>query len=220
MNLNLIPQAGRLEFLIAKKAVFLVGLENMKNDKYRSIWKKAESLLLSGKKKDFLLHSKMVERAMREIIVGEGGNSDILIPAAILHDVGWSEVPIELQFAQDKESKHEALVKHIEGAPPIIRRILSELNYDKDRVEKIIGLIVAHKFTDPKEKDKQMLIDADALSDTYKESFYSDVKSYDSTPRKTWEFRSKNTFYTETAGKIFKKQLNDRLKEIKEVDGK
>ena len=199
---------------------FLVELESMENNKYQSIWEKVEPLLLSGKRKDFLLHSKMVERAMKEIVAGEGGNSDILIPTAILHDVGWSEVSVELQLAEDNKSKHKALVEHIKNAPPIIRKILSELNYDKDKIEKIIDLIVAHKFIDPKEKDKQMLIDADTLSDTYKESFHSDVKSYNSTPRKTWEFRSKNTFYTETAKKIFKKQLNNRLKEIEEVESK
>lgn len=189
----------------------------MANTKYQPIWEKVEPLLLRVKRKDFLLHTKMAERAMKEIIAIEGGDPDILIPAAILHDVGWSEVPMKLQLAEDKESKHKALIEHIKKAPAIVRRILSELNFDEDIIEKIIGLIIAHKFTEPKEKDKQMLIDADTLSDTYKESFRSDVKSYNSTPRKLWEFRSKNTFYTKTARKIFQKQLNDRLKEIEEV---
>ena len=188
----------------------------MENDKYQKIWEKAEPLLLKAKKKDFLLHSKMVERAMKEIIAGEGGNPDILIPAAILHDVGWSEVSTELQYANDEENKTKALVEHIKQALPLIRKILSELDYDEDKIDKIIDLIAAHKFTDPEEKDKQMLIDADTLSDTYKESFYSDVKSYNSTPRKTLEFRSKNTFYTKTAKEIFEKHFKDRLKEINE----
>lgn len=34
------------------------------------------------------------------------------------------------------------------------------------------------------------MIDADNLSDTYQEAFYSDVKSYHSTPEKSYEFRS------------------------------
>jgi len=192
----------------------------MENNNRQSIWEKVEPLLLSGKQKDYLLHSRIVERAMKEIISGEGGQSDILIPAAILHDVGWSEVLPDLQLAEDEANKHRALVEHIEKAPPIIRKILSELGYDKDIIQKIIDLVIAHKFTDPKEKDKQMLIDADTLSDTYKESFYSDVKSYNSTSRKNWEFRSKNTFYTKTAREIFEKQLNERLKEIEEAESK
>jgi len=73
---------------------------------------------------------------------------------------------------------------------------------------------LAHKYADPEENDKRLLIDADALSDTYKESFYSDVTSYDSTPRKNFEFRSRNTFYTKTAKRIFEKHLDARLCEI------
>jgi hypothetical protein len=181
--------------------------------KYQNVWKKAEPLLKKAKKKDFVIHSRMVTRAMEEIIAGEGGDPDILIPAAMLHDVGWSDVPLELQFAKDKDKSHEALVQHIEKAPPIIRKILGELKYSDENISRIIDIVIAHS-SDPKDKDKQMLIDADTLSDTYKESFYSDVESYNSTPEKTWKFRSKNTFYTKTAKEIFQRQLAARREEI------
>lgn len=161
-----------------------------------------------------MIHSKMVVKAMEEIIAGEGGDPDILIPSAILHDVGWSEVSLDLQLAKDKNRSHKALVQHIKKAPPIVEKILKELGYDNKKAERIIGIVVAHKFADPKDKNKQLLIDADTLSDTYKESFDSDVKSYDTTPRKLWEFRSSNTFYTRTARKIFKEHLAARLGEI------
>ena len=55
----------------------------MEDNNYQFLWEKVEPLLLIGKLKDFLLHSRMVERAIREIISGEGGKPDILIPAAI-----------------------------------------------------------------------------------------------------------------------------------------
>jgi len=184
--------------------------------KYRLIWEKTKSLLEKVGKKDYVLHSKMVARAMEEIIAKEGGDPDILLPAAILHDVGWSEVSEEFQLTKDKDKSCEALIQHIKKAPPIIKKILKELHYSDKKIERIIDIVIAHKFTDPEDKNKQMLIDADALSDTYKESFYSDVKSYNSTPRKNWEFRSKNTFYTKTAKIIFEKHLAVRLKEITE----
>lgn len=185
--------------------------------KYKVVWKKVEPLMRRAKRKNFVLHTQMVVRAMEEILVEEEGDPDILIPAAILHDVGWSEVSEDFQLADDKEKQREALVQHIEEAPPIIRRILGELGYDRRRVEQIVEIVLAHKTSNPKEKDKQLLIDADTLSDTYKESFYSDVRSYSSTPRETWEFRSKNTFYTKSARKIFQKQLIARREEIDKV---
>lgn len=184
------------------------------DNKYQPIWEKVKKPLSEATMKDFVLHSQMVEKAMREIIAGEGGDPDILIPAAILHDIGWSKVDTELQCAQDPESRHKAMVAHIENAPALIKNILSELNYDKDKIERIVDLVVAHKFTDPEDKDKQKLIDADTLSDTYKESFWSDIKSYDRVPKDMWDHRSKNTFYTTTARSIFGKQLNNRLEEI------
>ena len=144
----------------------------------------------------------------------------ILIPAAILHDIGWSKVSLELQLSKNKSKKHKALVEHIKQAPPIIRNILKNLGYDKRKIEQIIDIVVAHKLTDPTEKEKQMIIDADTLSDTYKDSFYSDTKSYGQTPMDTWKFRNKNTFYTKTAKNIFKKQLAKRLEEIETTKSK
>jgi len=187
------------------------------NKKHQEIWNCVKPLMKKVKKKDYVLHVKMVIRAMEEIIAGEGGNVDILIPAAILHDVGWSEVTEKLQLTDDKKLKHEAGVQHIRRAPLIIRRILGKLNYDQNTIERVIEIVVAHKFTDPEEKEKRLLIDADTLSDTYKESFYSDVESYNSTSEKTYKFRSKNIFYTKTAKKIFQKQLKARREEINKV---
>src|SRR4030043_1412447 len=126
-------------------------------ESYQEIWKLVEPLLFKAKRKDFLIHTKMVEKAMREIIAGEGGDTTFLIPAAILHDVGWSEVSEKLQLAKDEERKNKALQEHIQKAPKIIRELLTKVNYDKDKIERIVDIVVAHKFTEPKEKEKQIL---------------------------------------------------------------
>ena len=165
-------------------------------------------------KKDYILHVRMVIRAMEEILELEGGDSDILIPAAVLHDVGWSAVPMDLQLAEDKELKREAGMQHIQKAPPIIRKILSGFGWEKNKIERVVGIVLAHKFTDPQEKEKQLLIDADNLSDAYKESFWSDLEFYNSTPREAWEYRSRSQFYTDGARQIFETQMAQRMKEI------
>ena len=153
---------------------------------------------------------------MQDLLKYEEGDADILIPASMLHDIGWSEVSTTLQFASDERSEHEALLQHIQKAPAIIRKLLSELHYQEQDIERIIEIVQAHKFTSPKasEKEKRLLIDADTLSDTYKESFYADAKAYEQTPLELWKFRSKNVFYFNTAKQIFKKELQERLKEI------
>ena len=90
----------------------------MKN--YQPIWQKALPLLKKGKRKDFVLHTKYVVKAMKEIMAKEGGEQEILIPAAILHDIGWSQVPLEFQLSSDRKRAHQALVQHIEKGIPLV----------------------------------------------------------------------------------------------------
>jgi len=184
------------------------------NSKHKLTWEKVKPLMVQLKKKDYVLHVQLVTRAMQALILKEGGNEDILIPAALLHDIGWSEVSEKLQLASDKEEKLEAERQHLSKASPIIRTILSNLNYKKDLIEQIIDVVLSHKFAKPQKKEQQLLIDADTLSDTYKEAFYSDIKSYNTTPEEALAFRGKNTFYTKTARKIFQKELAARRKEV------
>lgn len=183
--------------------------------KYQNIWVKAESLLKGIGKKDYVLHSKMVSRAMSELIKTEGGDPDVLIPASILHDIGWVNVPDEKRFPKTEEEKKESERLHIEMAPDLIKQILSELDYSEELIERIIKIVISHKSKNPENNEIACMVDADNLSDTYEESFYSDIISYKSTPEKTYDFRSHNKFFTVTANQIFLKQLQLRLEEIK-----
>ena len=174
----------------------------------------AKPYLEKGVKKDFLLHTKGVVKAMELILEKEKADESILIPAAILHDIGWSKVPIKLQKSLDKKDKEKAMRLHIEYAPELIEKILTDLKYDKKDIKQIIEIVVSHKFKNPKNIEKRLLIDADTLSDIFKEQFYSDAKIYNCDLKKFYEIRSKNKFYTKTAENIFKKELEKRKKEI------
>ncbi len=181
---------------------------------FEEIWQLALPYLKRGVMKDFVIHTKGVIKAMELLLEKEKGNKDILIPAAILHDVGWSKVPLELQKSNDESDKVEALKLHLKYAPQIIEEILGKADYDKAKIERIIDIAISHKFQDPKESDKQLLIDADALADAFKEQFYSDVKSYGLTPEKNYKFRKKSKFYTRTVAELFKKELEKRREEF------
>ncbi len=184
--------------------------------KYEKLWEIVSKKLRGVGKKDYVLHSKMVTRAMQEIIQYEGGEEKILIPAAMLHDIGWLNVPKKYQFAKTDEDKKIAEKLHIEKAPEIIKEILKNLNYTNDRINRIIRVVINHKSKNPAgDKEIECIVDSDNLSDTYQEPFYSDVMSYNSTPIKTLKFRSKNRFFTKTAKSIFNKQIEERRNEIK-----
>ena len=181
--------------------------------KYQEIWLLAKPYLKKGKMKDFVLHTKGVIQAMEYILQNQQADPDIMIPAAMLHDVGWARVDRKLQKNKKDEDRHEALVQHLKMAPPIISNILKEVDYKLDEINQVIDIVMSHKFQDPTELDKRLLIDADAVSDAFPEQFRSDIKSYRVTPRQLFNFRRKNDFYTKTARDIFVNELEARKKE-------
>ena len=187
------------------------------NNNYQTIWELAIPYLKQGSMKDFIVHTKHVVKSMELLIEKEGGEERILIPAAILHDVGFSKIDKGLQCSKDLKEKREAQRQHLVLAKDIIQEILGESGYNQNDIDRIIGIVEVHKFHDPKEKEKQLLIDADNLSDVWKEQFYSDIKSYGHTPERVYIFRTKNTYYTKTARDFAEKEMAKRLREVQEL---
>ena len=183
-------------------------------EKYNQIWELALPYLKAGVMKDFVLHTKGVISAMEIILQNEKSDENILIPAAILHDTGWSRVPAYLQRSKEPADKRKAMELHLEYAAPIISVVLTKLNYTPNQIQRIIEIVKAHKFQDPTELDKQLLIDADSTADAFKDQFYSDVKSYGTTPLQAYEYRKQNKFYTTSATKLFANELENRRKEF------
>jgi len=184
--------------------------------KYQNVWKLAVEYLHKGINKNYVLHTEGVVRAMELILKKEKGNPDILIPAAILHDVGWAKVPKKYQCTTDKKKKLMALKLHIKHAPEIIRVILNSLNYKVSQINEIIDIVISHKFCKPRKLSKKLLIDADQLSDAFREQFYDDIRAYNSTAKKLYNFRMKdNSFYTKTAENIFWGLMKKRRKGLK-----
>ncbi|MFH0956025.1 MAG: HD domain-containing protein [Candidatus Falkowbacteria bacterium] len=180
--------------------------------KYQKIWKLALPYLKSGYRKNFVLHTEGVVKAT-EIIINLSGKGDesLLIPAAILHDTGWFKVLKDLQMSNDKKDKIKALKLHIKYAPEVIRKILEKVKYENKKINKIVEIVKSHKFKNPKDINKRILIDADALVDVFKKQFESDMKSYNTSRKDSYDFRKKNKFYTKIAKQIFIKELNKRL---------
>jgi len=107
-------------------------------DKYQKIWEIAKPLLKEGIRKDYILHTKGVVRAMELLLEKEKSNEDIMIPAAILHDVSWSKVPAEIQEDIRYEDNIEIGEKmHIESVPLLVTNILEMVDYPKTKIKKM-----------------------------------------------------------------------------------
>jgi HD superfamily phosphodiesterase len=182
--------------------------------RFEEIWKLAAPYLKKGKRKNFVLHTKGVIKAVGLLLKQKKGNEDVLIPAAILHDTGWSKIPLNLQKTKDKSKTKRAMGLHLIYSVPIINEILTKLRYDKKQIKEITDIVLAHKFKNPKDLNKRLLIDADTLADAFKEQFYGDCKKYNQTPETLYKIRKNNKFYTKTARIIFNKGLEKRRKEF------
>lgn len=70
----------------------------------------------------------------------------VVLPAALLHDVGWKMVPNEKQldaFGHEIRDKAANRLHEVEGAR-IAAEILTSLNYDADKAQEILTIIDGH----------------------------------------------------------------------------
>jgi len=86
----------------------------------------------------------------RKIGKGKSGEMEILLTAALLHDIG---VPIDRK-------------KHYEAALPKARAFLSELEFREDEIKRILHVIETHSRyggPDPRTLEAKILQDVDAI---------------------------------------------------------
>lgn len=186
------------------------------NKKNTKIFNLAVPYLKRAVMKDFVTHTQGVVKAMELLLKKEKGDPEILIPCAILHDVGFSKVPKSMQKTKDRSRKVRGMELHLEYAPEVIKEILTKVDFDEKKTRRICDIVIAHKFKNPRDSEKRLLIDADNLSDVFKTQFYMDSQSYKQKPKELLAYRVEhNRFYTKTAQKIFDTEVKKREKEIK-----
>ncbi len=81
-------------------------------------------------------HAKNVLKYAKEILKTEKGVYDVIVPAAILHDIGIRE-------CERKYNSVNGQLQEKEG-PPIARNILEDLHADKRAIAEICRIIASH----------------------------------------------------------------------------
>jgi HD superfamily phosphodiesterase len=110
---------------------------------YREIARKAEKYLDTRHNK---LHTDICLQFALRLLRKEGGNPTIVVPAIILHDVGWKAVPEDSQirgFGPNMSDPDIQRIHEVEGSK-IARNILEELRYDEDKISKICEIVLFH----------------------------------------------------------------------------
>jgi HD superfamily phosphodiesterase len=174
---------------------------------FNKIW---ELALPYQDKRDDPGHAEITLRYAIELVALEKGDEDIVIPAIILHDVGYSQLPKErrlLVFNRDArdQDRRTVVFEHQIESIKLAAKILRQVDYPDELTDEILEIISQH---DTREgfisKNEGIVRDADKLWRTSKERY----AVAEARPKPTEEERLKkleedinkpNYFYSETA---------------------
>ena len=165
------------------------------------------------------VHIEISLQLARELLRSEGGEASIVIPAVILHDVGWKKVTeaFHLKAFGPKATSPEINRTHEKEGVKIAGEILSKVQYDKEKITEILEIIDGH---DSRKKalslNDQIVKDADKLWRYTQKGFEIDNKRFEETVTEGLSRLRKymnHWFFTQTAYRIAKDELNKREKE-------
>ena len=186
----------------------------------RSVYKQIYQLArpyLSTRYND--VHTEMSMHLAYQLLSAEGGQEDIVIPAIILHDVGWQKVPaaLHLKAFGPKATLPELNRAHEQAGVKIARRILDEVNYDKEKIAEILKIIGGHDSRKKSISLNDCLVkDADKLWRFTKTGFDIDNRRFEETVAEGLNRLRKylpRWFFTDTAYRIAKEELQQRERE-------
>lgn len=110
---------------------------------YQKIFERAKPFLRTRKN---LIHTQIVFRYALKLLKQEKGDEEVVIPAILLHDVGWKAIPEHLHltaFGPNPTNLKLARSHEIEGAK-IAKRILESLHYPSEKVKEICRVVRGH----------------------------------------------------------------------------
>jgi HD superfamily phosphodiesterase len=131
---------------------------------YDEIYKRAEPYWATRKNDAHVPCS--YDYARRLLIHYPAAEEAVVLPAVLLHDVGWKMVPEEKQRdAFGPEVKDEATRRfHEKEGVRIAREILGSLAYDREKTDEILSIIDGHDSREkPLSLNDQLVKDADKL---------------------------------------------------------
>jgi HD superfamily phosphodiesterase len=115
--------------------------------KDKSIWEKAKLYLNVRNNDEHTLFSYLLAEILLEN--EPNANAEIVLPAILLHDTGWSKIPKDkILHAFGPNNKYPELTRQHEiESVAIARKILLDLDYENSIIEQIVALIDGHDTT-------------------------------------------------------------------------
>ena len=170
-------------------------------------------------------HAEITLDYAKTLVRLENGDGDIVIPAIILHDIGWSQVPRAKRFLifdgnAREEEKISARLQHESAGVELAGDILSKVGYPADLTEEILGIVAEHDTREEYLSVSEGLVsDADKLWRFSEVGFGVDIRRYKLSPEMLFrkleaDFKNPVFFYSRTARQLAYEELELRGKLI------
>lgn len=161
-------------------------------------------------------HIKTVLKFARTLTRRESTDEDIVIPAVILHDIGWGKIPKlkRFGFRMTGRRPHEIIGSRM------AEKILKKVRYDTIKTKEIIKIVNGHDTRKTfLSKNGGIVRDADKLWRYSRAGLLSDVRNYGKPPSYFYEYwgkkiNKKGYFYSRSAKRIATEELKKRKKEF------
>ncbi|MBI5443077.1 MAG: HD domain-containing protein [Deltaproteobacteria bacterium] len=166
------------------------------------------------------VHTEICYAFAERLLSEEGGQPDIVVPAVLLHDIGWIRVPEHLQITAfgPKMTNPGLRDLHEQQGAEMAKDILAAVGYPDGKAE-IVGLIVSRHDSRPDAESLEEAIvkDADKLSRYSREFLAIDSRRFGISPAENLsrlEGRIETWFLTPTARRLARAELEARRLEL------
>jgi len=166
------------------------------------------------------VHTQTVLHFALKLLTKEKGDRCIIIPAVILHDVGWSRVPEHiLPKAFGPAADRKFTMIHEEEGVKIARSILKKVMTNGSQIDEILQIISGHDTRESALSINDKIVkDSDKIA-RYDTGFGYMIKHFEITPDKlvaVLESEVEKWFFLPESKKMAKEELLRRRREIEE----
>ncbi|NTU99134.1 HD domain-containing protein [Candidatus Falkowbacteria bacterium] len=142
-------------------------------EKYRRIWDAALPFLEKGRPGDDT-HAAAVAKMIMDYDGSLGFDKDVLVPAAILHDIGHAAImPEHFKFITGSEKLENGKLVHMLAGAKIAHDILSKIGYETDKTVEIVEIVSMH------DADQLKGLDISSVYNTDNKKVFHDIDSLD-----------------------------------------
>lgn len=188
---------------------------------YDQIW---EAALPFQDKRDDAGHAAVTYDFAQKLVSLAGGEPQVVFPAIILHDTGWSRLTREERFVifsptATREDELAVRYRHQDEGVAIAREILGELSYPAEWTSEILEIISQHDTRDHFiSHNEGMVRDADKLWRFSDIGFGADIERFEFEPdflcdKLVGQIPEPSFFYSDTSRELALEELAARKRE-------